>query len=138
MQPSIQRGRRHVARLAIVMPRVRLDHRGVHVEVGEPFERQSVLFDILRAFGWIEFDLHHLLWQQNMLKSMCGRRCLTPRARRGVRQFGRIEKTTLNRARQPMHQALADLAGLSAGLELLGDLLQKLGPPLLIDRSGQA
>jgi hypothetical protein len=34
-----------------------------------------VLFEILRAFGWIEFDLHHLLWQQNVLKSMCGLWC---------------------------------------------------------------
>jgi hypothetical protein len=33
-----------------------------------------------------------------------------------------------------MHRALADLAGLSLHLELGGDLLQKLGPPLLIDR----
>src|ERR1700722_20083217 len=37
-----------------------------------------------------------------------------------------------------MHQTLADFAGLSLGLELLGDLLQKLGPPLLIDRPSQA
>jgi hypothetical protein len=34
----------------------------------------------------------------------------------------------LNRARQPMHGALADLAGLSLRLKLLGDLLQKLRP----------
>jgi hypothetical protein len=57
MQPSVQRGRRHVARLAIVMPRVLLDHGCVHVEVGEPFERQAVLFEVLRAFGGVEFDL---------------------------------------------------------------------------------
>jgi hypothetical protein len=37
-----------------------------------------------------------------------------------------------------MHRALADLAGLTRSLELLGDLLQKLRPPLLIDRPGQA
>jgi hypothetical protein len=37
-----------------------------------------------------------------------------------------------------MHRALADLAGLSLHLELGGDLLQKLGPPLLIDRPSQA
>jgi hypothetical protein len=36
-----------------------------------------------------------------------------------------------------MHRALADLAGLTRSLELLGDLLQKLRPPLLIDRPGQ-
>jgi hypothetical protein len=30
------------------------------------------------------------------------------------------------------------VAGLSLGLKLLGDLLQKLGPSLLLDRSGQA
>jgi hypothetical protein len=34
---------------------------------------------------------------------------LTPRARRGVRQFGRIEKAPLNRARHAMHRALAGL-----------------------------
>jgi hypothetical protein len=50
----------------------------------------------------------------------------------------RIEKAPLNLTRQPMHQALADLAGLSLHLELGGDLLQKLRPPLLIDRPGQA
>jgi hypothetical protein len=37
-----------------------------------------------------------------------------------------------------MHQTLADFTGLSLGFELLGDLLQKMGPPLLIDRLGQA
>ena len=37
-----------------------------------------------------------------------------------------------------MHRTFAHFAGLSLGLELLGDLLQKLGPPLLIDRPSQA
>ena len=34
-----------------------LNHGCVHVEVGEPFERQAVLFEVLRAFGGVEFDL---------------------------------------------------------------------------------
>jgi hypothetical protein len=55
---------------------------------------------------------------------------------RGVGQLRRIPKASLNHAPDAMHGARA--AGLSAGLELLGDLLQKLRPRLLIDRPGQA
>jgi hypothetical protein len=40
----------------------------------------------------------------------------------------RGEIFALDRARQPMHRALADFAGLSLRLKLLGDLLQKLRP----------
>jgi hypothetical protein len=53
-------------------------------------------------------------------------------------ELRRVEKAPLNRARHPMHRALADLAGLSLHLELGGDLLQKLRPQRLIDRPGQA
>ena len=42
-------------------------------------------------------------------------------------ELGRIEKAPLDRAPDPMHRALADLAGLSARLELGRDLLQKCG-----------
>jgi hypothetical protein len=40
----------------------------------------------------------------------------------------RGEIFALNHARQPMHRALADFAGLALRLKLLGDLLQKLRP----------
>ena len=62
--------------------------------------------------------------------------CRGARARRWA--TAAVEIFALNGARQPMHQTLADFAGLSLGLELLGDLLPKLGPPLLLDRPGQA
>jgi hypothetical protein len=49
----------------------------------------------------------------------------------------RFPKFPLNGARQPMHRSLADLARLTARLELGRDLLQKFRPPRVIDRPGQ-
>jgi hypothetical protein len=56
----------------------------------------------------------------------------------GLADLRRVEKAPLNRARHPMHRALADLAGLSLGFELGRDLLQKLRPQLMVDRPANA
>jgi hypothetical protein len=52
-----------------------------------------------------------------------------------VGQLRRVEKAPLDRAADTMHCALADLAGLTARLKLGGDLLEKLRPQPMIDRS---
>jgi hypothetical protein len=48
-----------------------------------------------------------------------------------------VQNTALDGARDAVHGPFADLAGLALRLELLRDLLQKLGPQPLIDRPGQ-
>jgi hypothetical protein len=50
----------------------------------------------------------------------------------------RVPKLPLQRPRDPVHRALADLARLAARLELGRDLLEELRPAPLLDWLGQA